>query len=212
MSGYCSAHTGVERQQHLCCCLLKRECEPEVPQRIVLHASVQWSGKKTNTRKNRFLCVCKRLLLWQWTSLFKVTGVSHVRYSHFLTEAWRNQCLQRHLYPVSNFKIVILLSLIFLVLFIQKSSLDTEISQSNVHRCRSTLTTITTKTFCRMEVPRAFTLTARQVLLGCEEKAAASRAEPDGALWEQSVTGHRKVSVHTTAAKSASGNFSPSSL
>lgn len=37
-------------------------------------------------------------------------------------------------------------------------------------------------------------LTARQVLLGCEEEAAASRAEPDGALWEQSVTEHREVS------------------
>lgn len=93
--GCCSAHNGVEksgRWQNLCCCLLRRVWEPEVPQRIMLNASVQWSGRdwwKANRRKDRFLCVYQSLLLWQWTSLLKVIGVSCVRCFHFLTEAQR---------------------------------------------------------------------------------------------------------------------------
>lgn len=70
------------------------------------------------------------------------------------TEPWGNLCLQRDIYPASSFKTAILLSLIFLVLLIQKSSLNTEIpSQSNIHHRRSVFTT---KTFCKMEVPGVF--------------------------------------------------------
>lgn len=85
------------------------------------------------------------------------------------TEAWGNQCLQRDLDPATNFKTVILLSLIFLVLFIKKNPPLT-LRYHHSHHNRSMLTTaINTKTlFCELGVLRALLLAARQVLLGCE--------------------------------------------